>query len=92
MYFILKIFLVAFQRGINYASATFLKKLCLFKDCWFVVNGILLYTSILKPEKYVNRHNFAENDSFEFKFGQKSDIKEVNIPDNFVEIGPRDVT
>ena len=33
----------------------------------------------MKPEKYINRHNFAENDPFKFKFGQKSDNKEINI-------------
>ena len=35
--------------------------------------------SILKPEKYVNRHNFAEYDSFDSQFGQKSDINEISL-------------
>ena len=42
-------------------------------------NGIFLYISILNPEKYVNRHNFAWNDPFVIKFGQKSDINKINI-------------
>ena len=44
-----------------------------------------VYIAILKPEKYVNHHNFAENDPFEFKFGQMSDINEINIPSKFGE-------
>ena len=46
-------------------------------------NVVFLYISILKPEKYVNCHNFSERLPFEFRFGQKADINEINICGKF---------
>ena len=70
-------------RGQPCFYANFKKNYACLKIANLWKNGVFLYISILKPEKYVNCHNFTENDPFEFKFGQKADINEINISGKF---------